>query len=81
MLHVCMASLNILNRFSDISCMTENSENIIELALDGNPLANNPDYQKTLIYKMEELNKLDGKTLTVCSGLHYYIDTLMIEEI
>ena len=74
-----MASLIFLNRFSDITCMTENSK-ITELALDGNPLASNSDYRKMLIHKMEKLSKLDTKTITVCSGLHYYINTLIIGE-
>ena len=52
------------DRFSDITCMVDNSS-LTELALDGNPLANNPDYRKTIIYRMKNLKVLDTRPLTV----------------
>ena len=61
----------MLDRFSDIACMTENSM-LTELSLDGNPLANNPDYRKMIIHRMKNLTVLDTRPLTVCYGLHYH---------
>ena len=56
----------MLDRFSDIACMTNNST-LTELSLDGNPLANNPDYRKMIIHRMNNLKVLDTRPLTVCT--------------
>lgn len=55
----------MLDRFSDIACMTDNST-LTELSLDGNPLTNNPHYRKMIIHRMKHLKVLDTRPLTVC---------------
>ena len=44
--------------------MADNSS-LTELALDGNPLASNPGYRKTIIHRMKNLKVLDTRPLTV----------------
>lgn len=56
-------SHNSIKEFSDIACITENPS-LTELSLDGNPLANNPDYRKMIIHKMKNLKVLDTRPLT-----------------
>lgn len=55
-------------RFEDISCLSD-SRSLLEVSLDGNPLALDPQYRQTILRNMLQLKHFDMKKVTVqCSS-------------
>ena len=60
--------------FTDVLCLSE-CHALSELTLDGNPLANTPDYRCSILFHVSQLHSLDQHTVTV-RQLHYSMMSL-----
>jgi leucine-rich repeat-containing protein 49 len=56
-------SFNNITSYDDISCISDNAS-LTELALDGNPFAQDPTYKQTVLRYVQQLKQLDMKRIT-----------------